>query len=360
MNRIIIIGNGFDLAHSMETRYSDFVLQLHKDVIIECFEKGICIKNDKQISREVYYYVDELFEIEIPKYPNIIDLIKTIISYDNLGEIIESFKKINVKFNCFSKLLNSNKSLWFNFEKDYFDELSRIFTDGGDVEKLNLQFLAIRKRLIRYIESKQIFLDQKHFEQPQVKKIIEYFTEKIDESTPNEILFLSFNYTRTLGEYFFRINHKIKSEIIHIHGNINSSSNEIILGYDNDRNPIFNKIINGSEPIYLDFIKSILYSNNDYSKKLDDFINKDKFQIQIYGHSCGVSDFSILRQIFENNNCNNIKIFYDPTNAPNDFTDKVKHINLMLENKSNAKKIIPLTASKPMPVISSKFRLIES
>lgn len=164
MNRIIIIGNGFDLAHSMETRYSDFVLQLHKDVIIECFEKGICIKNDKQISREVYYYVDELFEIEIPKYPNIIDLIKTIISYDNLGEIIESFKKINVKFNCFSKLLNSNKSLWFNFEKDYFDELSRIFTDGGDVEKLNLQFLAIRKRLIRYIESKQIFLDQKHFE----------------------------------------------------------------------------------------------------------------------------------------------------------------------------------------------------
>ncbi len=360
MNRIIIVGNGFDLAHGLETRYSDFVLQLHKDILIECFEKGTRIKNDQKYSREVYYHIDELFEIEIPKHSNTLELIREIISFDNLNEIIESFNKIGIKFKCLSKLLNSNEKLWFNFETDYFRELSEIYSVGGDVEKLNMQFNKIREKLLKYIDSKQVLLEQPHFEQPQVKKLLEYFVEKINTITPDEILFLNFNYTRTLGEYFHRTSQNIKSEILYIHGNINSSSNEIVLGYDNDRDQIFNKIMNGSEAKYLDFIKSILYSKNEYSKKLDEFIKKDEFQIQIFGHSCGASDFSILRQIFENENCTNIKIYYDPENIESDFSNKVKHINLMLENKINAKKIIPFTDLKPMPLILPKIKLVNN
>lgn len=30
MNRLVLIGNGFDLAHNLKTRYSDFMLGLFK------------------------------------------------------------------------------------------------------------------------------------------------------------------------------------------------------------------------------------------------------------------------------------------------------------------------------------------
>ncbi len=359
MNRIVIIGNGFDLAHGMETRYSDFVLQLHKDVLKECFEKGTRILEDKEYSREVYYHIDELFEIEIPKQSNIIELLKKIISIDNLGELIESLKRIDIKFTCFSKLLNSNESLWFNFEKDYFHELSKIFSEGGDIEKLNTQFSSIRKRLIKYIESKQIFLDEQHFEKSQVKKLLNHFVEKIGSTEPNNILFLSFNYTRTLGEYFHRTPEQYNPKIIYIHGNINSTNDEVVFGYDNDRDTTFNNIMNGTDTKFLNFIKSVLYSNNENYNELDEFIRQDIFEIQIFGHSCGVSDFSILRYMFENQNCRKIKIFYNPEEGSSDYTQKVQFINLMIENKDNKRKIIPLSSSNPMPQILTRFKIIE-
>ena len=46
-------------------------------------------------------------------------------------------------------------------------------------------------------------------------------------------------------------------------------------------------------------------------KKLLDFVESDrKFQVCIFGHSCGLSDRTLLNTIFEHQNCISIKIFY--------------------------------------------------
>lgn len=51
MNRLILLGNGFDLAHGMKTSYNDFILWYIKSAFQSALEK-----ND---------YADELMNIRI-------------------------------------------------------------------------------------------------------------------------------------------------------------------------------------------------------------------------------------------------------------------------------------------------------
>ncbi|TKC64050.1 hypothetical protein FBD94_06835 [Pedobacter hiemivivus] len=49
MNRLILLGNGFDLAHDMKTSYNDFIL----DYMIKCLTQA----------HEKKSYTDEIFKI---------------------------------------------------------------------------------------------------------------------------------------------------------------------------------------------------------------------------------------------------------------------------------------------------------
>ena len=65
MNRLIIIGNGFDLAHQMKTNYYDFILDYIKSSFLQAKEKG--------------KFIDQLIEIDKHSYvemPNIEDFNK--------------------------------------------------------------------------------------------------------------------------------------------------------------------------------------------------------------------------------------------------------------------------------------------
>jgi len=49
----------------------------------------------------------------------------------------------------------------------------------------------------------------------------------------------------------------------------------------------------------------------------------DKFQVYIIGHSCGLSDRTMFREIFGHENCRSIKIFYyQRPDGSTDFTQK--------------------------------------
>ena len=46
MNRIILIGNGFDLAHGLKTGYGDFIYLYHNSInnrYIDCYEYCIVL-----------------------------------------------------------------------------------------------------------------------------------------------------------------------------------------------------------------------------------------------------------------------------------------------------------------------------
>ena len=58
MNRLIIIGNGFDLAHGLKTSYHDFILYYLKDNCIKAISEGI--KNSRsQPHKEFYHYKNQ-------------------------------------------------------------------------------------------------------------------------------------------------------------------------------------------------------------------------------------------------------------------------------------------------------------
>ncbi|MBK8548185.1 MAG: hypothetical protein IPL63_12705 [Saprospiraceae bacterium] len=94
-------------------------------------------------------------------------------------------------------------------------------------------------------------------------------------------------------------------------------------------------------------IKSFDYFKTDNYSKLLAFLESE-FDVYIMGHSCGLSDRTLLSTIFEHENCRKIKIFYHD-NAENyrkttyeisrHFTDKA----LMRE------RVLPITQCKPMP-----------
>ena len=96
MNRIVLIGNGFDLAHGLPSRYEDFVLHLINDAINE-------VKKSK--SAEKYKQLFVLFKN--PSSQNLIEII------DIKVPSIELSTSPIYSLSCVSKsviLINNQKS----------------------------------------------------------------------------------------------------------------------------------------------------------------------------------------------------------------------------------------------------------
>ena len=115
-----------------------------------------------------------------------------------------------------------------------------------------------------------------------------------------------------------------QEEVIHIHGQVsNIENNPIIFGYGDESDPIYQKIEDSGENIYLEHIKSFGYFQTKQYQNLLSFIDSDKYHVYIVGHSCGLSDRVLLNEIFENENCEKIDIYY---HKRKDGTDNFKEI----------------------------------
>jgi hypothetical protein len=67
------------------------------------------------------------------------------------------------------------------------------------------------------------------------------------------------------------------------------------------------------------------------------------------GHSCGLSDRTLLNTLFEHENCTSIKIFYNP-NDIKDYKNKTFEISRHFNNKASMrKKIVSFSNAKEMP-----------
>jgi hypothetical protein len=68
------------------------------------------------------------------------------------------------------------------------------------------------------------------------------------------------------------------------------------------------------------------------------------------GHSCGISDRTLLNTIFEHDNCKSIKIYYyyKRENGIDDYSDKVRNISRILTTNSSIIKIINKTECEPL------------
>jgi len=422
MNRIILIGNGFDLAHGLETGYKQFIDCFWRKIIVEEFNKCGRVENDFLTIDAGFRYDESVY---IPDYQSF----KERLSFSNVQiKFKNNFLKI-ISENLLSKLQN-----WVDIEEEYYKLLQKIINKSipsnektyTNIKQLNDDFCRIKKALATYLieeTTKGIggnaieFVDNtineniysefelRDFTREGVEQIVnetikkaqyclenkdkleksadidirtqrllrlqkkdtDYLREKILDCPkgffhliPDSVLFLNFNYSNTEELYskqkyevskgVYTTELRINRETIHIHGELENSGNPIIFGYGDEIGKEYAEIENLNDNEFLENIKSIRYSDTGNYKKLLDYINSDKYQIFLFGHSCGLSDRTLLNTLFEHENCVSIKLFYHKKEDGTDnYSDVVRNISRHFKDKTLMRsKIVNKEYSKPL------------
>jgi hypothetical protein len=399
MNRLVIIGNGFDLAHGLPTSYKDFIDDYWKCIIDSNH-------NDDFIS---FGNIGPNFKFN--EFKNLEELGKFIMQYDEKikfsdAEIYREYGNnyqngkyprahiLNYK-NSFFRLINQ-KSIqnWVDIENEYYKELKKtvhlkpvnVLVDQDEFEilrkdkiiKLNTEFeqvkIFLEKYLIEKIEQlydfrlythnpiKDILLPELSypFDEEQYLKEFQYgdqlyikeFLQKSKEKYNVTTHFLSFNYTKVVEKYYTGFAYT--KQINYIHGKLSDSTNKINFGFGDEMDDDYKMIENIDDNEYLKNFKSFQYLQNSNYKNLLDFVESDKkFQVYIMGHSCGLSDRTMLHTIFEHPNCISIKVFYHQREDGTDnYTEIIQNISRHFNKKKLMReKIVNKTLCQPLPQI---------
>jgi len=325
MHNLIIVGNGFDLAHGLKTSYTDFV----KYVIDSRAENPELYGDLLKIPERGY----SPGNLKI-KFPN----------YDRLRESPRNEHAGFFKNLFFKKIFEAMGENWCDVEKLYFHELLKNineYTPNGRIANpiyLNNEFGLIKKELEKYLT-----LEQQRF---QSIAIYEKLFNGIGQAS-SEDLILNFNYTETVSNYTSG-SKNIKH--IHIHGELNSEKNPVIFGFAaNDKES--RELISKEDNEYMQNIKKHNYKRTWNETELIHYLNEtENIDVLILGHSCGISDKLILNQIFNHKNVTSIRVFYHETYA--NYFNALINIDRIMDNDSNFKKLINYSHSHRMPQFS--------
>ena len=69
------------------------------------------------------------------------------------------------------------------------------------------------------------------------------------------------------------------------------------------------------------------YLESDSYRKVLEFVESDTFQIIIMGHSCGISDRTLLNTLFEHKNCISIKPYFYQKDDIDNHLDIIMNIS---------------------------------
>lgn len=402
MNRLIIIGNGFDLAHGLPTGYCDFIDGYWRNLSNSIHEDE-CIK----VNFDLIGMKDS--------FDNFVEVEKWIQNYGNnsgsgwssefdgnsyflyVPTYVGSIQKIEVlKFkNVFFRIINQYRNIenWVDVEKEYYFQLKKIAKSNEtkrvkkeEIKNLNSQFEDVKNLLEKYLNEKVIdkynlklspdptvemvefndvikpislsskennlldeFPSNNHDE---IKEQFDYEVQGMKSNT--KLFFLDFNYTPTIYRYLKngKYNDDIETHVNFIHGEVgNSSHNKINFGFGDEMDDDYKMIENLNDNEYLKNFKSFQYLQNSNYKKLLDFVETENYQVYIMGHSCGLSDRTLLNTIFEHNNCRSIKVFYHQKEDGSDnYTELIQNISRHFNKKKLMReKIVNKTLCQPLP-----------
>jgi hypothetical protein len=365
MNRLIIIGNGFDLAHGLKTSYHDFILHYLKDNCIKALEEGIK-PTPTQPYRSVYHHKNDMLEVTIDVCYDKYELAKALVKISNIKDYVDFAGKRGISFNYFFKLLEIGVKKftvynWVDFEIEYFKELNRIrlmrIEISKNISELNIHFDNFKALLESYLKGQQGLL-KNEFNR---KLLCDCFCEDILDidldvasivnQSPKRLLFLNFNYTNTLEPYVEECKKRIESDINYIHGSLNDENNPPIFGFGDEFDKRYKEFEDEDNNELFKHIKSFGYLKTNNYSNLTRFLDSDKFQVQIFGHSCGLSDRTMFKEIFEHENCLSVKLFYHvKEDGSDDYSDKTYELYRHFSDKNSMrKKIVDKQKCRAMP-----------
>lgn len=341
MNRLIIIGNGFDLAHGIKTSYHDFILDYLKKSLLLSLDS--LNDNYEHPYNKYYYFKDELIEIKFDEKLTKNIYVEHISKINKVSELEDILKELSILIKYHFNILKTGVEKlteynWVDFEIEYFTALLEIknkFIDSKKQElilELNNKFEVFKSKLEAYL-----IIRQEEFENNfDFEKLCDCFCEDVLEhdvdiisivnQPPKRLLFLNFNYTNTILPYVEQCGSRIASDINFIHGALNYDFGKPIFGFGDETDKRYSDFENEGDNELFKHIKTFEYLKTNNYSNLTRFLAIEEFQVHIYGHSCGLSDRTMLKEIFEHNNCMSIKIFYHEKEGTNDYTEKTHEI----------------------------------
>lgn len=437
INRLIIIGNGFDLAHGMKTKYKDFVNGYLRQRIESCFEKGATedlvkiegepknlsvykeylnlkallakskIKNgldqdEKMLLMILYEKLPRQFKDKHPTINDEIiwryvpDIVKDckdneIHLTQGIIQLIEKQKVYPVSYTLFFKEVYDeieNKN-WVDIEYAYYDYLCGLMkkldlSDEKDVkeevsekiDELNEEMKFITKKLKEYLakedgtfeeNSRRVnneILDKMMMplsEQEIAVEALELWDSFVKENShkklqPDKIWILNFNYTSLIQRYYEEITKKprynqkeMRSYLNYIHGSLYGKE-EIIFGYGDDSGEMYKRLSDKNDNRLLENDKTVKYLGSFWYRNFFGFIESAPFQVYIMGHSCGISDRTLLSTIFQHENCVSIKPYYHEKENSDDYYEIIKNISRCFDDKKLMRdRVVNKEFCEPLP-----------
>ena len=326
--KVLVIGNGFDLAHNMRTKYKDFL-----DFI-------------KQFN-DFYELNNRNSEAPIRSGDFINYLVRMFKTMDQRTSLLISelrqYTQDNIWIKHFRSVMSERGENWVDFEKEISEVvrwMEQLFEENDGLKALENTLRDVGSDVLR---EKNIFINDiiteigtgryssaEKLEQEKITfylqkldelirafeiYLLTYVDETMGEKTDADIMDLnlgrddaviSFNYTNTYNKLYKH--NQVKAENVHfLHGmaklDNTCESNNMVMGIDDyhegaDKdvkvkylgfNKYFQRILKGTDASY----KNIFRNNQNEAEAIE------HLEIYFFGHSLDVTDKDILREIFE-------------------------------------------------------------
>lgn len=379
---LLILGNGFDLAHGLPTRYTDFIyfceaiksLLIKKKNITGCINTKTCSDITEESTNKIHPSIADYITNELGCRKNCSHKKTYNINKDKFYSLIK-FLKDNIWYGYLFYLLETNKIKgvnWIDFEseiciivraldrasndlyKRYIEIKNAFFSNSSsDIEKLQIfdnNFSSMICEMTLFELRKKLYNDLINL--THCLEIYLLIIEEILEPIPiyifsNQIkpdYVISFNYTHTYEKLY----KKVKS-VFHIHGSCRDcGSNNMILGIDEywsdsekDSHTNFTMFKKFAQRIQKNIGQEHIKIHNALSENIVfDYPYKYIFEtiqslkkpsnIYIFGHSLDVTDKDILN-MFLNNDKFVVTIFCRDEETKNEYISNV--IKIIGENK---------------------------
>lgn len=370
---ILVIGNGFDLAHHLPTQYSDFL------DFVKAFNEP-----DGSRYHKFIYRIKE----NNPKL------------YTEIDRLIENNVLIEYFLSVYTERCKDGKNGWIDFESEIsliiqkLDEAKQTieekYAKSGKEEKLDNVIAKILNPIIVAKREKapnvvaEEYLYEPSFFDYQGKRVLEslnrltrlleiYLHEFVEELECNYRIsdidgkgidrILCFNYTDTYRKFY---DQEGKATYCFIHGkaqNSNVESCNLVLGIDEYLSPdridtdnqfvwfkkFYQRIYKETDSSYLDWINSFETANIKMAKA-----NPSKMSIFIYGHSLDVTDKDVLSRLILTKNVTTYIFYHNREAMAKQISNLVKVIgeeNLIRMTGGKERSIIFIQSS-PVSVIN--------
>ena len=299
---IVVLGNGYDLAHGSKTKYTDFIdsHKNNKNLWIKHFLRKSDLNGWVDVENELITILESVNKVK-EAYPE----------GCNLLELIHNFKSFALFYEC--ELMSDYDGNASGLEYIEYNILQII-------EDIKKDFVEVKTLLQEYIKS-EVSKNKNYGQNQQIRDVLfEY----------DNIIVLNFNYTDTISNY------SENAHNIFIHGDVDS---KIILGHKDIKFPefsIFNKMTQQrclSTSYKYDFInKAKLLPPGIYEKA------KFNYDFVVLGHSIDKNDHNVLSWVYNTvlgmpkRNVDRLKVFYYKNEYDQDRHSRMYSIDQFYNN----------------------------